>query len=554
MFSCVLPLLFFCVLGSMGPCGNRVAPRLQREREMQRMYNFMEFMGSMAGQSRQSGTGRQSKGNGKGNCRACGKPGHVKRECSHRDSVCNRCSKHGHIAAACYQDAPASTPADTSTSQPQRTGGGEKPATGAKSNSTKTCLCCGKGGHVKADCKDKEKECSNCGKVGHLKSVCRKAAKGRDENASDSGTTAGGVTLVWQCQRAGCPTWHTSDKTTQCSKCGTARMLEPQTKKPAEVYNLGKEYEEYVQRLLAETAESEPHYQLPPEVVENNKKRAQLEELIQRQTELGLTASVKEAKDALGKLPKKVEAELQPHVDMTKLTKWQLDLRKYHGKRIAEFEDKEKKHIADGVWREEQLERDLKDAQAEYDARVKTIREQYRIHSEAAAAKRKENADRKQMHQDTFEQKMRDLQAGKVAATTAATGGDLGPTLPALPLQQVPAAMPVVTPAQVTKEAVTKSMLAKGMDPKQASIAADAALQYMNEVMVYVAPAPTALTAPPDGATPASGDAALAAVHDDEDMQGRGAKGARSSEEPLPLAKTAKHAAGTAANSSLVTA
>ena len=36
---------------------------------------------------------------------------------------------------------------------------------GAAKAATGTCICCGKTGHVKADCKMKDKECSNCGKV-----------------------------------------------------------------------------------------------------------------------------------------------------------------------------------------------------------------------------------------------------------------------------------------------------------------------------------------------------------------------------------------------------
>ena len=33
------------------------------------------------------------------------------------------------------------------------------------------CKCCGKNGHVKSDCRHKDKPCDNCGKTGHLKAV-----------------------------------------------------------------------------------------------------------------------------------------------------------------------------------------------------------------------------------------------------------------------------------------------------------------------------------------------------------------------------------------------
>ncbi len=40
------------------------------------------------------------------------------------------------------------------------------------------CLCCGKLGHVKADCRFKDAECRNCSKTGHLSNVCKGTSKG----------------------------------------------------------------------------------------------------------------------------------------------------------------------------------------------------------------------------------------------------------------------------------------------------------------------------------------------------------------------------------------
>ena len=37
----------------------------------------------------------------------------------------------------------------------------------------RACLCCGKQGHVKADCRFKDAECRSCGKTGHLSNVCK---------------------------------------------------------------------------------------------------------------------------------------------------------------------------------------------------------------------------------------------------------------------------------------------------------------------------------------------------------------------------------------------
>jgi len=60
-------------------------------------------------------------------------------------------------------------------------GGGGGSAGGAKKTirksggGAKDCRCCGKVGHIKADCPMKDKECSVCGMAGHLKATCRAA-------------------------------------------------------------------------------------------------------------------------------------------------------------------------------------------------------------------------------------------------------------------------------------------------------------------------------------------------------------------------------------------
>jgi hypothetical protein len=43
--------------------------------------------------------------------------------------------------------------------------------------SAKTCSCCGRSGHVFADCYSKDRNCTACGKVGHIASMCKKDAK-----------------------------------------------------------------------------------------------------------------------------------------------------------------------------------------------------------------------------------------------------------------------------------------------------------------------------------------------------------------------------------------
>ena len=53
-------------------------------------------------------------------------------------------------------------------------GGGGGGKAGDRGNTPNVlCNCCGAQGHVKADCRQKDKECHTCGKVGHISTVCR---------------------------------------------------------------------------------------------------------------------------------------------------------------------------------------------------------------------------------------------------------------------------------------------------------------------------------------------------------------------------------------------
>ena len=54
----------------------------------------------------------------------------------------------------------------------------------------KACLCCGKKGHLKADCWDKDLQCELCGKIGHTPSACR-SAKGHGKPTSQKSSSSG---------------------------------------------------------------------------------------------------------------------------------------------------------------------------------------------------------------------------------------------------------------------------------------------------------------------------------------------------------------------------
>ena len=55
----------------------------------------------------------------------------------------------------------------------------------SKKRAPETCVCCGKGGHRKANCKLKSATYSSCGKVGHLRAVCRKTNTHEVEKDTD---------------------------------------------------------------------------------------------------------------------------------------------------------------------------------------------------------------------------------------------------------------------------------------------------------------------------------------------------------------------------------
>ena len=102
----------------------------------------------------------------------------------HTDRACLCCGKQGHVKADCrFKDAECRSCGKTGhlsnvCKGGNTKGGGKgkvKGKTKGKDYNKKVCLCCGKEGHVKSSCRFKDDKCATCGKVGHLKAVCRSA-------------------------------------------------------------------------------------------------------------------------------------------------------------------------------------------------------------------------------------------------------------------------------------------------------------------------------------------------------------------------------------------
>ena len=103
--------------------------------------------------------------------------------------LCACCGKTGHVKADCrFKDAECRTCCKTghlsnvcrSDSKGPSKGSGKMK--GKDKGNDKACLCCGRKGHVKSNCKFKDEKRSICGKVGHLKAVCRAKAAHQVEN------------------------------------------------------------------------------------------------------------------------------------------------------------------------------------------------------------------------------------------------------------------------------------------------------------------------------------------------------------------------------------
>ena len=104
-----------------------------------------------------------------------------------------------------------------------------KASAAPKASTDLVCKCCGKNGHVKSDCRHREKACDNCGKTGHLKGVCQAPLKVDDasKDAAPGAATAAKKAAnpptpkvfiaPWVC--GGCLHQNADQHLTKCEKC-----------------------------------------------------------------------------------------------------------------------------------------------------------------------------------------------------------------------------------------------------------------------------------------------------------------------------------------------
>ena len=233
---------------------------------------------------------------------------------------------------------------------------------------------------------------------------------------------------------------------------------------------------------------------LPAAAREANEKRQKVEELIEQMVAMEcLPEHIQAQRDRLAKMPKKVEEEVQPLVDMTHIARTQLSLKTHFTKLDAECDMRETKFDEEKRARDEELQRDLKAADDEHQLRLKAIWEQHRIHSEAAEKKRADNAERKEKLKVAYESKLKEVQEGFAAVGVGAEvpAADSTP----VPVQQVAFVTPVVTPHQVNTDQVQREMLSKpgleGLTQEQAGAMTNFFLEYLRGVAVTAAVAPS---------------------------------------------------------------
>ena len=136
----------------------------------------------------------------------------------------------------------------------------------------KKCLCCGKNGHLKKECRLKDTVCKNCGKVGHVAQICHNDQKAK----ADPPTYAEAVQrtklieatgYIWKCLDLNCKQWMHSEKSSKCTSCSLPR---PKESKPEQfnleerdLMKLPKATAEAIERLTTEEEDELMGYPLP---------------------------------------------------------------------------------------------------------------------------------------------------------------------------------------------------------------------------------------------------------------------------------------------------
>jgi hypothetical protein len=248
------------------------------------------------------------------------------------------------------------------------------------------------------DHKQSKNKCSFCNRHGHVREDCKKeaaydAAKLTVPNAPSAKQPTWGKLLAadagkqaWRCSTIACDAWY-MDTVHKCTTCGKQRLKDKEDKKPkAEIEYLtcSKQGQEVLGRLCLQEdgddiAMPSSDYTLPLDQVELVQKRAELTDMINTMTGMGVPKDAVElVRLQLSKLP--LPSSNQPVQDWACLTAQQLQITKEYRKKADLCDKRKGELIQEKQDRAKELSRELEVAAKEYDARVEAISRQHAIH------------------------------------------------------------------------------------------------------------------------------------------------------------------------------
>ena len=310
-------------------------------------------------------------------------------------------------------------------------GKGTGPLGNRDKNSDK-CLCCGKQGHQRKECPDKDKQCKICCKTGLLAATChattrppRKAPQGLAEASAETKELETQM-YCWQCPNVDCNAWMHSELAKQCRLCKTRRKVKQEVVEK-DMMNVpqGKQTSETIERLKAGTPEEEELGTWPEsqEDSETTEKRNELLALIGQMEKAGFDAT--EPKARLAKLPPPTaNRQLK---DRANLTAYELKVTEHYVRTKKSYAAKLQEVDQEVQTRKMNVEKEFAKAVQEHNARMEAIRQQHEQHMEDTLVRQKTWSEKMEMLETQYATKKKELETW-ISKAASGEGGPIAPT------------------------------------------------------------------------------------------------------------------------------